>query len=208
MGFQKWFSTVAEELGKGRLGGVPDVVLLLGVIAAVLLIVFLVVLYLRECEKKSLKREEEKPCEKKQQQAGKVGKKRNSDMVSRDKTVVYSRMSVAGMPILELICCFNDGERVNCFVEAEEVLRMPEQVVKIGREEGQHIVVEDESVSPRHLELGVDRSGYWIEDVSYSGTTKVNGRCCAVRERVRLHSGDRILLGDVELEVVLGGAPE
>ena len=209
MGAQEWLAKAQEELGGLCPWHLPDVVLVLGVVVVALLVAFLAVLYVRESKKPRWGEERQKEEGVKAAELKRRGKTEQvcpqleSDDVSRRKTVVGKGVRVADMPDLELIWRFDDGDEVGCTVSAADVVEMPGGVVTIGRAEAQHIRFEDESVSRMHLELGVDRRGYWIEDVGSSAGTLVNRRHCAVRERVWLNNGDVILLGDVELEVVL-----
>lgn len=205
IGAQEWLTKAKEAFAGISKGHVPDVVLLLGVVAVALLVAFLAVLYLRENKKPRQVREMKTAAAVKPRKLiEKAAPQQESETPSSKKTVVRGGVNVAAMPDLELIRRFDDGDEVSCTVSAADVIEMPGGVVTIGRADAQHIRFEDESVSRMHLELGVDYRGYWIEDVGSSAGTLVNRRHCAVRERVYLNGGDIIQLGDVELEVVLG----
>jgi FHA domain-containing protein len=67
----------------------------------------------------------------------------------------------------------------------------------IGRQEACDIVVPDPNASRRHAEVAKRDDGWWIVDLDSTNHTFVNGSL--VKER-RLNQGDRIRIGNTELE--------
>lgn len=102
---------------------------------------------------------------------------------------------------LTLVHVLEDGQRISCHVTPQTLAEMPGQVAKIGRSPECHLRFTNRSVSRRHMRLGCDNDGYWIEDEgSYAGTL-VNGVKYDASRRVRLRDGDRLQLGSVVLYV-------
>ncbi len=66
--------------------------------------------------------------------------------------------------------------------------------IRLGRVEGNSIVVEEETVSSRHCELRRRGIGYEILDSGSTNGTRVNGETVGTEPR-ELHEGDSILLG-------------
>jgi hypothetical protein len=75
----------------------------------------------------------------------------------------------------------------------------------IGRQETCDIVVPDPNASRRHAEVAKRDDGWWIVDLESTNHTYVNGSL--VKER-RLHAGDRIRIGNTELDYVDSSASE
>jgi predicted component of type VI protein secretion system len=74
--------------------------------------------------------------------------------------------------------------------------------IRLGRGRENDLVLPDISVSRRHALLRQDAGGYVLVDQGSGNGTRVNGR---VVEEVRLHTGDRILLGDAVVEFLEAG---
>ena len=67
--------------------------------------------------------------------------------------------------------------------------------IRIGRVEGNAIVVEEDAVSARHCELRRTASGgYELRDLGSTNGTRLNGEALAGEGR-ELHDGDTLLLG-------------
>jgi pSer/pThr/pTyr-binding forkhead associated (FHA) protein len=67
--------------------------------------------------------------------------------------------------------------------------------IRLGRVEGNAIVVEEEAVSARHCELRRTASGaYEIRDLGSTNGTRINGEGLGPEAR-ELHDGDTLLLG-------------
>lgn len=67
--------------------------------------------------------------------------------------------------------------------------------IRLGRVEGNAIVVEEEAVSARHCELRRTASGaYEIRDLGSTNGTRLNGEALGPEAR-ELHDGDTLLLG-------------
>jgi pSer/pThr/pTyr-binding forkhead associated (FHA) protein len=67
--------------------------------------------------------------------------------------------------------------------------------IRLGRVEGNAIVVEEEAVSARHCELRRTASGaYEIRDLGSTNGTRLNGEALGPEAR-ELHEGDTLLLG-------------
>ncbi len=71
--------------------------------------------------------------------------------------------------------------------------------VTLGRDESNHLVLDDPSVSDFHAEVICEDHRYYIVDLMSASGTFVNER--RISERAELKSWDRIRLGNVELEV-------
>ncbi len=67
-------------------------------------------------------------------------------------------------------------------------------IIRLGRVEGNAIVVEEATVSSRHCELRRRGIGYEILDSASTNGTRVNGESIGA-EPYELHEGDSILLG-------------
>jgi pSer/pThr/pTyr-binding forkhead associated (FHA) protein len=66
--------------------------------------------------------------------------------------------------------------------------------IRLGRVEGNAIVVEEDAVSARHCELRRTGSGYQIADLGSTNGTRINGEALGAEPR-ELHDGDVLLLG-------------
>lgn len=66
--------------------------------------------------------------------------------------------------------------------------------IRLGRTEGNAIVVEEDAVSARHCELRRVGSGYQIVDLGSTNGTRLNGEALGAEPR-DLHDGDVLLLG-------------
>jgi pSer/pThr/pTyr-binding forkhead associated (FHA) protein len=73
---------------------------------------------------------------------------------------------------------------------------------RLGRGRENDLMLPDISVSRRHALLRRDAGGYVLIDQGSGNGTRVNGR---VVEEARLHTGDRILLGDAVVEFLEAG---
>lgn len=83
-------------------------------------------------------------------------------------------------------------------------LRLSPGTYTLGRHHSCDIVLESTLVSRRHAQLGVTRTTAVLTDLGSSNGVYVNGE--RVVGTVSLRNGDRVLLGDQELEVALGSA--
>jgi len=66
--------------------------------------------------------------------------------------------------------------------------------IRIGRVDGNAIVVEEDAVSARHCELRRCAAGFTIADLGSTNGTRLNGEAIG-KEARELHDGDVILLG-------------
>lgn len=66
--------------------------------------------------------------------------------------------------------------------------------IRLGRVDGNAIVVEEDAVSARHCELRRSGTGYQIVDLGSTNGTRVNGEALGKEPR-DLHDGDVLLLG-------------
>ena len=89
--------------------------------------------------------------------------------------------------------------------DREVVVPVAERLV-VGREcagvpEGERLLVRDESVSRKHLEISLDVAGdrAWVVDTSSNGTL-LNGASLARSIPVPLRSGDQLTVGVARLE--------
>lgn len=81
--------------------------------------------------------------------------------------------------------------------EAGKRHRLKEECV-IGRTASADVAVESPNVSRRHAEIYALEGEYWACDLGSTNVTKLNGEPLGTEPR-RLHHGDVILVGDVEL---------
>lgn len=75
--------------------------------------------------------------------------------------------------------------------------------IRIGRRPTNDVCIADRSVSGTHAQLTFDAGAVWIEDLRSTNGTYVNGDAI---KRQRLSTGDRILVGKVQLQVELPAA--
>jgi hypothetical protein len=71
--------------------------------------------------------------------------------------------------------------------------------LSIGREEGSEIHLEESTVSHTHAMLRVSSEEVTIEDLRSTNGTAVNG--VAIKRQTRLHPGDEIDVGSVQLVI-------
>jgi hypothetical protein len=69
--------------------------------------------------------------------------------------------------------------------------------LSLGRAEGNDVPIEHSSVSSTHCQMTVSDQGTWLKDLGSTAGTFVNGELV---EEVKLRSGQRIRLGEVELQ--------
>lgn len=79
--------------------------------------------------------------------------------------------------------------------------------VVIGRGSSCELRIPDASVSGRHASIRANGASWTLVDEGSTNGTRLNGEKLAVQSPRRLETGDRIMLGRVELEVKLGAAP-
>lgn len=73
------------------------------------------------------------------------------------------------------------------------------RTLRIGRQSSDNDwVIEDRTVSLKHIEIWFENDAFYIHDVGSSNHTKVNGQ--SIGETRRLQEGDRISLGKTVLE--------
>jgi hypothetical protein len=75
-----------------------------------------------------------------------------------------------------------------------QVIRLEQAVVNIGRDLANDIAIRDGQVSRYHLRLTLHGQDYHLEDLDSANGTRVNG--APVSQRTRLSDGDIIALGD------------
>jgi len=86
----------------------------------------------------------------------------------------------------------------------EEKLTLP--VIKVGKVPSSHLRLDDESVSRMHAVIEVTGpSDVSIIDLGSTRGTFVNGQKV---NKAKLQSGDTVLIGDIRIEVIVGGADE
>jgi pSer/pThr/pTyr-binding forkhead associated (FHA) protein len=71
------------------------------------------------------------------------------------------------------------------------------EITTIGREQGNDIVVDEDTVSGRHARLVARNGGWWIEDLGSTNGTTVND--AQVDGTRALRTGDIIQMGRVQL---------
>lgn len=67
--------------------------------------------------------------------------------------------------------------------------------IRIGRVEGNSIIIEESAVSGRHCELRRRGTGYELADLGSTNGTRVNGESVSSDVPRRLHDGDAIVFG-------------
>lgn len=82
------------------------------------------------------------------------------------------------------------------------------RAIFVGRDAGNEFAIDHPSISRRHARFWLEAEGpnlqAWVQDLSSRNGTFVNGRRI---EKFRLSSGDRVLVGDIELRFdLLDGA--
>src|SRR5262249_32334215 len=95
------------------------------------------------------------------------------------------------MPSLYLKWSGPEGREVNFALTADQVV--------IGRKSDVDVVLSNPYVSRQHARLVKDEDGYTLIDLNSTHGTWVNGERI---ERRKLHSGDRISLGQDRLELL------
>lgn len=78
-----------------------------------------------------------------------------------------------------------------------QVIRLEQAVVNIGRDLANDISIRDGQVSRYHMRLALQGQDYHLEDLGSTNGTRVNG--ARVSGRTRLNDGDIIALGDAIL---------
>ena len=71
---------------------------------------------------------------------------------------------------------------------------LSKEMTLIGRDQSNHLVVEETQVSRRHAGIRKSSAGYWLEDLGSRHGTFVNGEQVEGEGR-ELHDSDRIELG-------------
>lgn len=73
--------------------------------------------------------------------------------------------------------------------------------VRMGRTADNDVVIKDPSSSRSHARIFEDAGGYLVEDLKSANGTKLNGK--TLKQPMPLKHGDKILIGDVTLEIEL-----
>lgn len=71
-----------------------------------------------------------------------------------------------------------------------------DQVLTLGRQGDNDIVIKDPFVSKKHFKIVEDEGEYYLEDLNSSNGTFLNGQ--RIEDMVKLSNGDRISIGNVE----------
>lgn len=69
-------------------------------------------------------------------------------------------------------------------------------ILTLGRQRGNHVVISDPYVSKKHLKIVEDEKEYYLEDLNSSNGTFLNGE--KIKDAVRIYNGDRIRIGNIE----------
>ena len=75
-----------------------------------------------------------------------------------------------------------------------QLFRLEREVVNIGRDLANDIVIRDSQVSRYHTRLTLQGQDYYVEDIDSSNGTRVNG--AQISGRLLLNDGDMLALGD------------
>lgn len=89
------------------------------------------------------------------------------------------------------------------FVSEEKGLSFTQPEIILGRGDFCDFVVDDPTVSSRHARLNYRQGQWWLDDLASTNGTFLNGEM--VSAAVLVTAGDRILLGQVELQINLPG---
>lgn len=76
--------------------------------------------------------------------------------------------------------------------------------VRMGRTADNDVVIKDPSSSRSHARIYEEAGGYLVEDMKSANGTKLNGK--ALKQPMPLKNGDKIMIGDVSLEIVIAVA--
>ena len=79
---------------------------------------------------------------------------------------------------------------------AGEQISLNQPVLRIGRREGNDLIISDPSISGSHCEIEKNASGYTLRDLGSTNGTRVNGEAVAVSGLFR---NDVIHVGDVSV---------
>lgn len=71
-----------------------------------------------------------------------------------------------------------------------------DQVLTLGRQGDNDIVIKDPFVSKKHFKIVEDEGEYYLEDLNSSNGTFLNGQ--RIEDMVKLSNGDRISIGNIE----------
>ena len=102
-------------------------------------------------------------------------------------------LGMTRFPASDMEDCLPESD-VLCFELAPPA---EEQTLALGRAPDCDLVVNDATVSRRHLQLGFDGAQWWAEPFPDSARTTMNGE--ALETRTVLPDGARLAVGDAEL---------
>jgi pSer/pThr/pTyr-binding forkhead associated (FHA) protein len=80
-----------------------------------------------------------------------------------------------------------------------QILDLAENELRIGRQEGNSLVLRSEKISRNHPRIYRDGVGFWIEDLGSFNGTALNGRALTAKQPRRLRHQDTLQLCDYQL---------
>ena len=82
------------------------------------------------------------------------------------------------------------------------VIPLDQESLLLGKDPSSDFVVDNPYVSRQHAEIRREEDGYWIVDLGSKNATLLNGQRIEADRPYALQSGDRLLLGDFQIEFV------
>ncbi|MBQ4158027.1 MAG: FHA domain-containing protein [Clostridia bacterium] len=73
----------------------------------------------------------------------------------------------------------------------------------LGRFESTDLCIGDKTVSGRHMGITYDGDSVFVEDIGSTNGTKLNGEQIQAREKIKIESGDSVLIGKTTLKIAL-----
>jgi tetratricopeptide (TPR) repeat protein len=107
---------------------------------------------------------------------------------------------------LEQLLQKTDTRLIRIPVEEREYMLIAKNVMTVGRQEGNELVVNQNDVSRRHARLGFARKSLLLEDLKSSNGTRLNG--LRIQQRAQIRDRDTICFGrSAQYEVHLHQSP-
>lgn len=89
----------------------------------------------------------------------------------------------------------------NLLDEQQQPITFLKTVITIGRDAGNDLILDDDTVSSRHARLFYQQKQWWLEDQQSTNGTFLNGQ--AISTPTVVISGDRVGCGRIDLEVII-----
>ena len=91
--------------------------------------------------------------------------------------------------------------QVQVAVGGQDELPIYQPSLKLGRSQGNDVVLGDPKVSSRHAQLNLGREGWLVEDLNSSNGTFLNGRRLPPRKASPLRPGNTVRIGQFTLQI-------